>query len=51
MRFRLVHELAADDVCVAVACRVAKVSRSGFYDWSPRPPSARSLADAELTAA
>ena len=49
MTFRLVRELAADGVSVAVACRVLNVSRSGFYDWSTRPPSARSLADAELT--
>ena len=50
MRFRLVRELADDGISVAVACRVLNVSRSGFYEWAGRPPSPRSLADAELTA-
>ena len=39
--FRLVQELAADGFHVAVACRVLKVSRSGYYEWRHRPPSAR----------
>jgi putative transposase len=30
-------------------CRVLEVSASGFWAWSKRPPSARALADAELT--
>ncbi|NCT92388.1 IS3 family transposase, partial [Cellulomonas sp. APG4] len=50
MTFRLVRELADDGVSVAVACRVLDVSRSGYYDWQVRPPSARAVADAELTA-
>jgi len=50
MTFRLVHELAADGICVAVACRVQNVSRSGFYDWATRLPSVRSRADVQLTA-
>jgi transposase InsO family protein len=29
-------------------CRVLEVSRSGFYDWSTRPPSARDLEDRVL---
>lgn len=37
----MVHELAADGIDVAVACRVLKVSRSGYYDWRSRPKSAR----------
>ena len=50
MTFRLVRELAGDGFSVAAACRVLDVSRSGFYDWSTRPPSARAVANAELTA-
>jgi transposase InsO family protein len=49
MSFRLVHELAADGVDVTVACRVLKVSRSGFYEWAARGPSARDVDDAHLT--
>lgn len=48
--FPLVQELAADGIPVAVTCRVLRVSRSGFYEWSSRTPSARAVADAELTA-
>ncbi|BBF99329.1 MULTISPECIES: IS3 family transposase [Pseudonocardia] len=48
--FPLVQELAADGIPVAVTCRVLRVSRSGFYDWSSRAPSARATADAALTA-
>lgn len=34
---------------VASMCRVLQVSRSGFYDWSTREPSARALEDRGLT--
>ena len=30
---RLVRGLAADGIDVAVACRVLRVSRSGYYEW------------------
>jgi putative transposase len=49
MSFRLVRDLAADGVPVAVACRVLGVSRSGFHAWATRPASARVVADGELT--
>jgi transposase InsO family protein len=50
MSFRLVHELAADGVPVAVSCRVLTVSASGYYEWRGRAPSARALVDAQLSA-
>ena len=37
----LVHELADDEIDVAVACRVLTVSGSGCYDWLGRPASLR----------
>lgn len=33
---------------VGTMCRVLKVSKSGYYGWRGRPPSARDRADAEL---
>lgn len=33
---------------VSVLCKVLEVSRSGFYAWTERVPSARSLEDAKL---
>jgi putative transposase len=50
MTFRLVHELAAAGVRVAVACRVLRVSKAGYYEWRERPPSPRTVADQALTA-
>jgi putative transposase len=49
MTFRLVQELTADGVRVAVACRVLRVSTSGYYGWYGRPPSLRAREDAALT--
>lgn len=48
MSFRLVHELADDGVAVAVACRVLRVSPSGYYEWRTRPASRRAVDDAAL---
>jgi len=45
MVFRLVHELSQDGFPVAVACRVLKVSTSGFYEWRSQGPSVRDLDD------
>jgi putative transposase len=34
---------------IGALCRVLKVSKSGYYGWRHRPPSARDRADAALT--
>jgi putative transposase len=34
---------------VATLCRLLGVSRSGYYAWRKRPPSARTRANQELT--
>ena len=34
---------------VSTMCRTLKVSKSGYYGWRERPPSARAKADAELS--
>lgn len=39
--FPLVCELADDGIDVAVACRVLKVSRSGYYEWRTGVKSVR----------
>ena len=43
----MVHELSCD-FPVAAACRVLKVSTSGYYQWRSRRPSGRDIADAHL---
>ena len=35
---------------IAMMCRVLEVSRSGYHAWASRPPSARAVQDARLTA-
>lgn len=34
---------------VSLLCRVLRVARSGYYAWRSRPPSCRSVANAQLT--
>lgn len=46
-RFRFVSE-HRHAYGVKRLCRVLEVSRSGFYAWESRPPSARAVRDAEL---
>jgi putative transposase len=48
MRFRFIAEEAAQ-FPVSLLCRVLGVTRGGYYAWKKRPPSARALADAELS--
>lgn len=45
----MIARLAASGIDVAHACRVLNVSRSGFYSWQVREPSARAVADAALS--
>jgi putative transposase len=47
-RFRFI---AAEQAChpIALLCRVLGVSRSGYYAWRRRPPSARTGTNAALT--
>lgn len=45
----MIDRLVATGIDAALACRVLRVSRSGFYAWKSRPPSKRARADEELT--
>lgn len=47
--YELIHE-ERENISVARACRALRVSRSGYYQWLHREPSARSVDDALLAA-
>lgn len=47
--FELIHA-EREKIAVARACRVLRVSRSGYYQWLHREPSARAIDDAVLAA-
>ena len=47
--YHLIDAERANYFPVCVLCKVLGVSRSGYYDWKDRPPSARSRDDALLT--
>ncbi len=48
MMYPLVRELAADDIPVAVTCRVLGFSKQAFYKWQADPVSQRDWDDAHL---
>ncbi len=48
MKFRAIEALAGR-YPVAPMCRLLQVSRSGFYAWQQRPPSAREMANRRLS--
>lgn len=48
MMFPLVLDLAADNIPVAVTCRVLGFSKQAFYQWKKAPVSARDWDDAHL---
>ena len=47
MRYRFIREQHSRH-SISVLCRAMKVSRSGYYDWLHRLPSARSIEDVKL---
>ena len=47
-RFRFIAEEAAQ-FPVSLLCRTLGVTRGGYYAWRRRPPSARAIADQELS--
>lgn len=48
MMFPLVLDLAADNIAVAVTCRVLGFSKQAFYQWRANPVSQRDWDDAHL---
>ena len=47
MRYRFIREQQPLH-SISALCRAMKVSRSGYYEWVKRPPSARCVADLKL---
>jgi transposase InsO family protein len=47
MKYKFI-EAHREEFAVKLMCRVLKVSRSGYYDWRKRKPSARDRANAKL---
>jgi putative transposase len=47
--YELIHA-ERDNIPVARACRILRVSRSGYYQWLHRVPSLRAIDDVELAA-
>jgi len=47
--YPLVRDLAAEDVPVAVTCRVLRFSKQGYFKWRRQPCSHRDLDNAHLT--
>jgi hypothetical protein len=45
----VIDRLVTTGIDASLACRVLRVSRSGYYAWKKRPPSYRSRTDADLT--
>ena len=48
MMFPLVRDLAADNIPVAVTCRVLGFSKQAFYKWNANPVTQRDWDDAHL---
>ena len=49
MIYPLVRDLAAEEIPVAVTCRVLKFSKQGYFKWRQQPCSRRDLENAHLT--
>ena len=49
MRFQLIHD-QRQSYPIQLMCRVLEVSRSGYYAWRKRKPSARQMANDLLLA-
>jgi putative transposase len=47
VRYRFIREQYPRH-SISALCRAMKVSRSGYYDWLDRPPSARAVQDEQL---